>query len=258
VEGLPQAAKPILTVQLSSPIEEGSLSAANDKITFNGVEISVATLVVSAKDADIPLGSSSPHDVAPLCALDPLNMKDKYETEFPVAIVAEAGSATAATATATAESDSGKQDTATAAEAVAAHVSPIQPTCTVTLKVTYKPSAKDQRDELYDLLNKVSRRKAEALENLRKASIQAARDQSGASDPSSSSSPAVKAGFLNSKPKKEEASTLKKLYEKTIGPNSLLRQGAMIAFAFKDYIIFFGAVGLMHFKGQLLALPPPV
>lgn len=246
-----------MTVQLSSPIEEGSLSAANDKITFNGVEISVATLVVSAKDADIPLGSSSPHDVAPLCALDPLNMKDKYETEFPVAIVAEGGSAAAATATATAESDSGKQDTATAA--VAADVTPIQPTCTVTLKVTYKPSAKDQRDELYDLLNKVSRRKAEALEKLRKASIQAARDQSGASDPSSSSSsPAVKAGFLNSKPKKEEASTLKKLYEKTIGPNSLLRQGAMIAFAFKDYIIFFGAVGLMHFKGQLLALPPPV
>jgi len=236
VEGLPDTARPNLTVQLSSPIEEGTLSATNKKISFNGVETAVATLVVSAKDADIPLGSSAPHDVKPLCTLDPMNMKDTYETELPVAIVGDDKASSSGSGSA------------------------VTPVCTVTLKVTYKPSPKDQREELYEMLNKVSRRKAEALENLRKASVQASKDQSG-SGPSSSAvtkSQAVKSGFLNSKTKKSEESTLQKLYEKTIGPNSLLRLGATIAFAFKDYIVFFGAVGFMHFKGQLLALPPPV
>jgi len=230
VEGLPDTARPNLTVQLSSPIEEGTLSATSDKISFNGVETAVATLVVSAKDADIPLGSSAPHDVKPLCTLDPMNMKDTYETELPVAIVGDDKASSSGSGSA------------------------VTPVCTVTLKVTYKPSPKDQREELYEMLNKVSRRKAEALENLRKASVQASKDQSSAV----AKSQAVKSGFLNSKPKKAEESTLQKLYEKTIGPNSLLRLGATIAFAFKDYIVFFGAVGFMHFKGQLLALPPPV
>mmetsp|Transcript_21741 Transcript_21741/g.51330 ORF Transcript_21741/g.51330 Transcript_21741/m.51330 type:complete len:281 (+) Transcript_21741:88-930(+) len=230
VEGLPDTARPNLTVQLSSPIEEGTLSATSDKISFNGVETAVATLVVSAKDADIPLGSSAPHDVKPLCTLDPMNMKETYETELPVAIVGDDKASSSGSGSA------------------------VTPVCTVTLKVTYKPSPKDQREELYEMLNKVSRRKAEALENLRKASVQASKDQSSAV----AKSQAVKSGFLNSKPKKAEESTLQKLYEKTIGPNSLLRLGATIAFAFKDYIVFFGAVGFMHFKGQLLALPPPV
>jgi hypothetical protein len=258
VEGLPVAAKPSLKVQLSSPIEELTLSAVNDKISFKGVETSVATLIVTAKDADIPLGSSSPHDVAPLCTIDPMNMKEKYDTELPVAIIGEGGS----TATASVDAEAEKQDSTASVEAEAvAEVVPIQPVCTVTLKVSFTPSAKDQRDELYELLNKVSRRKATALENLRQVSIQAAKDRSApdASSPSSGGGggPVVKSGFLNAKSKKEE-SKWQKLYAKTIGPDSILRKSAMVVFAFKDYLVFFGAVGFMHFNGQMLALPPPV
>jgi hypothetical protein len=45
------------------------------------------------------------------------------------------------------------------------------------------------------------------------------------------------------------------LYERAFGPQSFLRQKLPAA---KNYIIFFGAIVLFHFKGQELALPPPV
>jgi hypothetical protein len=70
--------------------------------------------------------------------------------------------------------------------------------------------------------------------------------------------PSVKPGFLNKSKKEEPEGKWKKLYDKTIGPNSLLRQGAFLGFALKDYFVFFGAVTFFHFKGQLLAIPPPV
>jgi hypothetical protein len=291
VEGLPAEAKPHLTLQLSSPIEEGTLNALYDPlntsgsddaasgqahgsiVVFRGVEPTVATLTVAAKDADIPLGSSAPHEVAPLCSLDPMDVKDKYVTDLSVAIIAPGSGDDEATAAATVE------DAAPAAASVSdgsssddkvaeAEVVAIQPICTVTLRITYKPSPKDQREELYELLNKTSQRKASALENLRKISMQAAANRSALAsssaannDPSGAegtvSKPSVKPGFLN-KSKKEPEGTWKALYEKTIGPNSLLRQCAFLAFAAKDYFIFFGAVAFFHFKGQLLAIPPPV
>ena len=45
------------------------------------------------------------------------------------------------------------------------------------------------------------------------------------------------------------------LYHRTIGPNSIARKNFPLA---KNYTIFFGAVTLMHFRGQELALPPPI
>lgn len=262
-----------MSLQLSSPIEEGILSTVYDpqqqtdqapegsKVVFRGVETTVATLTVSAKDADIPLGTSSPHDVAPICSLDPMNMKDTYVTELPVAIVGEASAVEAIK-----DAEANKKDGAVVkVEAVAEVAAVVQPICTVTLRLTFTPSPKDQREELYELLNKASRRKATALENLRKISMQAAKDQRSSASPDSGGSMtvggsgggAVKAGFLNSKGKKE-GSQWQKLYAKTIGPDSIFRRGAMIMFSVKDYLIFFGAIGFMHFQGQMLALPPPV
>jgi len=260
VDGLPQDAKPSLTLQLSSPVEEGTLNAVYDPlndnpdakssnegsiVVFRGVETTVATLTVTAKDVDIPLGSSTPHEVAPLCALDPMDIKDKYVTELPIAILAE--------------------DTAGATDAAVKEETLVQPNCTVTLRITYKPSPKDQREELYELLNKTSQRKATALENLRKISMQAAtsRSDTGGSPKAGGGSvakPSVKPGFLNKggKTPESEAGPWKKLYNRTIGPNSALRRGAFLAFAAKDFFIFFGAVTFFHFKGQLLAIPPPV
>lgn len=264
VEGLPETAKPILELQLSSPIEEGTLTQIFDPlnsdpppegsvVSFKGVETTTATLTVSAKDLDISLGSSIPQDLTPICTIDPMEVKDEYVTELPVAIVAEVSSGEAL---ATAEStEEGKEDSTQAA----ATAEPIVPVCTVTLRITYKPSPQDQREELYEILNKASQRKATALENLRKISMTLAR--TGGDSPTKSTSttlakPSVKPGFLNKKPK--EPTRLEKLYESTIGPNSILRKGLGIVVVTRNYFIFFGAITFFHFKGQLLSLPPPV
>jgi len=243
VEGLPETAKPAFTLQLSSPIEEGTLSEIFDSnqdpapegsiVSFQGVETTVATLTVSAKDADIPLGSSNASDLAPLCAIDPMDVKEEYVSELSIAI--------------TAEDSSG----ANTEEAV-----PKQPICTVTLKVTYKPSAKDQKEELYERLNKTSKRKSAALESLRKISMTMASAGDSPSKAALAKKPSVKPGFLNAK--KKEPTRLERLYERTIGPDSLLRKSFGVLMMTKNYIIFFGAVSFFHFKGQMLSLPPPV
>jgi hypothetical protein len=289
MEGLPEGAKPTLTLQLSSPIEEGILTTIYDPlsdpqsegsmVTFRGVEPTVATLTVSAKDVDIPLGSSYPHDVATLCALDPMDIKDEYVTELPVAIVAEGISVIAATVS-TGVVASGKDTSAVEdenrdqAEEEEEEAMVVQPICTITLRITYKPSSKDQREELYELLNITSQRKATALDNLRQISMQAAnatRSSGTASEQESlaiSSStttvakPSVKPGFLNKQRKDDEVTRTESKwtswYNRTVGPNSMIQNSAMLVFAAKDFVIFFGAVAFFHFQGQLLAIPPPV
>lgn len=266
MEGLPEAAKISLNLQLSSPIEEGTLTAILDPTseepapegslyTFKGVETSTATLTLSAKDADIPLGSSAPHDLAPLCALEPMGEKTEYVSELPIAIVPDSSDKPAAVADS--EKPSSEQSPA-ASEEVPAEDKPVLPTCTVTLRITYKPSPKDQREELYELLNKTSQRKATALDNLRKISTAVSRSGATATPAKGSTAvakPAVKPGFLN---KKKEPTRLERLYERTLGPNSLLRQSLGVAIFARNYIIFFGAVSFFHFKGQLLSIPPPV
>jgi hypothetical protein len=267
---LPDGAKPTLTLQLSSPIEEGTLNTLYDPlhadaglesegsiVVFRGVEPTTAILTVSAKDMDIPLGSSTPHEVAPLCALDPMDIKDKYVTELPVAIVAE--DCQIASVNASVEEDSGSPPGKDESEDAVA----IQPVCTVTLRITYKPSPKDQREELYEMLNKSSQRKATALDNLRKISMQAASSRSATGQESSSGSsgtvakPSVKPGFLNKQNEVKE-NKWKKFYNRAFGPESVARRGAMLAYGAKDFFIFFGAVAFFHFQGQLLAIPPPV
>lgn len=281
MEGLPEGAKPLLELQLSSPIEDATLSEIYDPlnndpapegsvVVFKGVETAVACLSITAMDADIPLGSSATHELAPLCVLDAMDIKDQYVTELPVAIVAEGQPAAAVVAEETTEEkpDQPESEEIQIAEAevveekddAAKKGEIIQPTCTVTLRVTYKPSPKDQREELYELLNKTSQRKATALENLRKISMTMTRS-AGDSAPSDGSTttvakPTVKPGFLNKK--KKEPTRMQKLYERTLGPNSMLRMGFGLAVVGKNYVIFFGAVGFFHFQGQMLALPPPV
>jgi len=257
VEGLPKSAKPVLSLQLSSPIENRELALDGGKVTFTGVETSVATLSVEAKDADVPLGScANPIEIAPLCILDdPKKPKDEYVTDIPIAIVA------AKAADATGEE---KDPTVVAAEPVV---------CSVTLKVTYKPSPKDQREELYDLLNKTSQRKAEALAELRSLSMKQGGSSSAGKESSSTAvtkSSSVKPGFLNkggggiSKKDDENGdgkgllSTVKKWYGRVTGPDSIARKAAFWTVATKDFWIFFGAVGLFHYRGNVLALPPPV
>jgi len=247
-----------MTLQLSNPIEEATITdQEGSQASFEGIEITSATLTVTAKDADIPLGSSAPYDIAPLCVFDALDLKEKYETDLPVAIVAEGSVAPIAEASAEAtvvESDVAleKEETTKTSVEASAEAEPILPTCTITLRVTYKPSKEDQQGELSELLNKCSLRKREALENLRKASTQLAR---AGSSRSTGAKPAVKPGFLN---KKKNEPKLTKLYNRYFGPESVARRGLGMMMAAKNYILFFGSCALFHFQGQMLALPPPV
>lgn len=188
---------------------------------FRGVETGQATLTISAHDVDIPLGSST-HDLGPITKFDAMDTKEEYVTELDVDIEPDGGG-----------------------DAV----------CKVVLRICYIPSKKDRREELYEVLNKTTQRKAQAVEKLRRAAVSAAR--SGPSSPSamttrSAASPAVKSGFLN---KKKEPSKIMAFYDKHLGPNSILRRVMPIA---KNYVIFFTFATFMHFKGQLLSLPPPV
>lgn len=225
-------------MQLSSPVEEQTLDKLFDPLAptenlalFEGVEVSQATLTVSAKDADIELGASASLDVAPLCPVDATSPQAQYATELAVAIVASI------------DAEEPKQDEEQSKV--------VQPTCTITLRVTYKPSAKDQREELYDLLNKASQKKVKAIDRLRQCATAVSR----AAPPSTDvTKPAVKPGFLNTK-KKKEKSKLKQWYDRMLGPQSFMRQVMPIA---KNYVIFFGAVAIFHFKGQEMALPAPV
>ena len=67
---------PRFKLQLSSPIEELELTkiwdplnayAEGSTVRFEGVDSSVATLTVSAYNADVSLGSGAGHNVALLC-----------------------------------------------------------------------------------------------------------------------------------------------------------------------------------------------
>jgi len=96
VTGLPEAAKPAINVQLSSPIEEQTISEIYDPleptkegstVEFEGVDANVATIVLKVSDADVPLGSSAVHDVKPLCEVDVLAGVTKKVTDLEVAII---------------------------------------------------------------------------------------------------------------------------------------------------------------------------
>jgi len=129
------------------------------------------------------------------------------------------------------------------------------PICTLSVQLEYTPSLDDQRDTLYERLNEVSKRKVAAIESLRKNATAVSRSRAAAQT-GSVPDRAVKAGFLN----KAKNATVpppfwKRWYEKTIGPKSMLWVVGPVA---KNYIIFAGVSVLIHYRGDLLALPPPV
>jgi hypothetical protein len=247
IDGLPETASPILSLQLSSPIEEISLTQVFDPLDptaegsvacFKGVETAQAILSVVAFDADIPLGTSESLDVAPLCLFDPMDVKDKYVQEMPVAIIADESNNNTST-------DISSEEEPTV----------IQPVCTITFRVTYKPSTKDQMEELNVLLGKLTSKRKVAMNDIRQLATSAAQAKSpGVS--SGGAGTVIKSGFLNQKiPEKNEESKVMQLYTKGVRQ---LKTAATYFMTMKNYAFFFGAVGALHFFGQELALPPPV
>ena len=218
-------------MQLSSPVEEATLTDIFDvdaeeipssmKVLFRGVETAQATLTISVIDADSMLGSSEPLDVAPIAKFDPLSSVIEHESEVTVSVKGN--------------DDEGESD----------------PACSVTLRLTFVASAAEKREQLYELLSVATKKKASVMEKLRQVSMNAAAASQQVAPRSNNS--AVKAGFLN-KPKQEEFK-LQAWYDAYLGPNSLVRRAFPIM---KNYIIFCGVVGFLHFQGHVLALPPPV
>ncbi|KAL9190195.1 hypothetical protein ACHAXT_007406 [Thalassiosira profunda] len=132
------------------------------------------------------------------------------------------------------------------------------PVYTVTLQLEYTPSPDDRRDALYDRLNAVSKRKVAAIDALRKHAgvvnrAKAAEASSVVSSPGKKS--AVKPGFLNKAKEETPPPAWKRWYDKTLGPKSMLWMVGPVA---KNYVIFLGVGLFIHWKGDLLALPPPV
>ena len=63
------------------------VDAEGSTVRFEGVDSFVATLTVSAYDADVPLGSGVGHDVALLCKFYPMKPAGKAVMMIDVAIV---------------------------------------------------------------------------------------------------------------------------------------------------------------------------
>jgi len=305
VLGLPSEARPEFTIQLSSPIESLTVNEFYDPLDpdkvgsfadFRDVDTSVATITITAHDADIPLGTSALFDVKPLCEVEvmgsggtlkkvselevaiipditltkqPSNGGESFSEMFVDAITEEdnqGGNEPSA-----AESDAAPID-AKAKEDGNANLQPANgetlgqteqaslqlPVCTVTFRIEYTPSINDQRQELYELKSQASNKRIIAIEKLRKsaATFSRLKVSSSGSDTKDQedNGPTVKSGFLNKK-KKKEPLFLVRWYQKTLGPDSLLRKVFPIM---KNYVLFFGGVALMHYQGQQLALPPPV
>ncbi|CAJ1932283.1 unnamed protein product [Cylindrotheca closterium] len=261
VEGTDSSSSLKVNLQLSSPVEDATLTKMYDpsnsepsddvKATFHGVATAVSTLTVSVIADEKEIGSSAPHDLAPLCVVNAIDQNDRYETEVPIGIVAN-GSGDESKAEGQDKKVTNEGEDSTEAKV-------IQPTCTLTLRLVYQPSNNDKKEELYQLLNKKSEKKASALENLRKISMNMARTGTDGSPSKSAATavakPSVKPGFLNKK--KAEASKVRSFYERTLGPNSIVRTSLGLLFLTKDYLIFFGAISFFHFGGQFLALPAP-
>ena len=266
-------------ILLSSPIEERTITKVFDPldptaegsiVTFEQVETSNALLTVEAfsnngaDDDLVKVGTSATHDLLPLCQdLDADG--DKISSTVEIAIVSEKSEESSDDKPALENQESDEWEDAVDEEkdvddaAGETKEAKLQlPLCTLSVQLEYTPSANDKRDSLYEKLNEVSKRKAAAIEKLRQSAAAVNRAKIAESDEvKGKGGNVVKSGFLN-KSKPAEAKPVpfwKRWYEKTIGPKSMLWVVGPIA---KNYIIFIGCSVFFHYKGDLLALPPPV
>lgn len=198
-----------LALQLSSPVEEALLNAENSyKAAFRGVETGQATLSISP--------SPSSKDEAPSASSTTVDVAEFTHRKL------------------------------NALEPSKEYVTNKDVGAGRQFRLTYRPSKKDQREELYELLNKATQRKATARDDLRQAANNM--PVAGSASSSSSSKPAVKAGFLN---KKSAAAAPPKW-------KIWFQRAAVIAPIAKNYILFGGFLFFSHFQGQKLAITPPV
>lgn len=274
-------------VHLSSPIEERTITQLFDPldptaeggiVKFERLETSNALLTIEAfcnngdDDILVKVGTSAAHDLLPLCQDLDVN-GDKISSTVEIAIVSESVESSAKPSLESKESDewedavdeekdegagATKEGVVNSEESKTTSSAKLQlPLCILSVQLEYTPSANDKRDSLYEKLNEVSKRKAAAIEKLRRSAAAVNRAKTAESDDGKGKGGnLVKAGFLNkSRPDTKAVPVWKRWYEKTIGPQSFLWIFGPIA---KNYVIFIGCSVFFHLKGDLLALPPPV
>ena len=275
----------IFKVHLSSPIEERSIVKIHDPLDpaadgsfalFKSVETSNALLTIEVFSGaeEEKLGVSAAHDLQHLLeAVKHSGGDGKQSVVVDFAIVSEnnvdesgvdedeegtdEGKAKADDKTEDGAEKDNAKDIKPAQDSYNEEVkdSKLQlPVCTLSVHLEYTPSINDKRDALYDKLNEVSKRKAAAIESLRASAT--AVNRAKMADTDDRKNTVVKSGFLN----KSKAATTpppfwRRWYEKTIGANSMVWVVGPIA---KNYVVFFAVSAFLHYKGELLALPPPV
>jgi hypothetical protein len=250
MEGSSEVSQPQLILQLSSPIEEAVLTVASEHAdaegsvaSFSGVETGQATLSLSltaAGDDEKVVGSSaSPLDLAPYThhclQKDPLHPEEKYVRKVTIDIVAGAESG-----------GGGDEEAKTVA-------------CSVTLQLTYAPSAKDRVEELYELLNKTSQKKAAAVERLRQAAVTRSRRSAAAqvTQRPSAARPAVKPGFLQkSRAEKSPSHPVIQWYNDKLA--GTVQKSIQFGWMAKNYVLFGVFCVWAHYQGQAIGLPAPV
>jgi len=262
--------------QLSAPVEEKKLDSLYDpsnedvsKIEFDSVDVDIATLSIRLLDNDVQLGTSDALDVSEWCSFDAMECSTINAKEIEVQIMPEYKASSPSSGsdsvvvvdTNTDEEDVNKEHIPQASTPSKSEAT--IPLCSITLCVEYHPSQADISDGLYTLLNKASKSKSSAIEELRKKAVDISRSTDATaissadlSTPEEVSSAVVKSGFLNKSKKKNTTNGFfTKWYHKTVGPKSTFRLMFPI---FQNYCLFFGVVALMHFKGDFLEIPAPV
>lgn len=244
MEGIEAAGSSLtaLTLQLSSPIEELVLTALQSKVQFTSVETGQATLSATASFSgckEETVGQSVAHDVAvfthSLLDIEKSRPLPLYQTDLVVPI-------------------NNNNDVAI---------------CTVTLSITYTPSIKDQRESLFELLEKEANAKAAAREDLRQASLELHQLQQQSSVTASSNtkkSSAVQSGFLNKgtsalKGSNDTAGDDDEKARRPKGPpfwTVWVHRATIVVPVIKNYVIFVGFIVASHYYGHTLAIPAPV
>jgi hypothetical protein len=209
-----------LVLQLSSPVEEATLyfndASKQKQVKFTGVEIGQATLSVTGHwEKGSTVGTSESQDVSKFTheLMDALQLPKPYETILSVPIVSNK-----------------------------------EVSCTVSFKVIYTPSIKDIREELCELLGKGAIQKADAREELRKATL-AVHQLTQSSTVAKTKPPAVPPGFLQkSKGPPSPPAWYRVWWERT----------TIIVPVIKNYVLFVSFTVVAHYYGHHLAIPPPV
>jgi len=208
-----------ITVSCSQPINDYPLPPSTP-VLIQGVKKGLATLTFTSKNADGEIiGESDALDVEPLC-------KDGAKAVEVVTLKSPLASS---------ESD---------VEEVKEY--------SVKVEFAYVRGHEDGMEELRVEYEGLTKERMEVIGELRKeAAIKAkAQAQGGAGG-----GQAVKKGFLNAGSGNKKSGFIVGLYDRLVGPESWVRTTGM---KYKNFVLFFGVVGIVSFKGEELALPEPV